>query len=419
MTEHRIEWRPAGWPVGGAVVAVVAAFGAVLAGRFDLVVFGAPLVGALAGAWWGGWPARTLRVRVTARATGLFEGETGRLGVELAGPPGVELVAVSLAPDDGLDAVRTRLERPAPNRAAVEWELRAPRWGRRPVRLEVTARGAGGLLVGAAACELAELVVLPRPERVGAVPRPIDLLDPLGVHPGRRTGEGPEFAGLREYRPGDPLRAVNWPVTARRGTPYVTERLAEQAARVVTLIDASVDAPQPGGSTLDLSARGALAVVAAALRRGDRAGLLVLGGAARWLPPNLGRRQFYRILDALLDPRPSAASAPGVFGPAVLPSGAAVLVFSPLLDDRVVRALVDLRRRGHALAVVDVLRAEPTARAGVAYDEIAVRMWRIGRAGVRRRLADLGIPVGVWAPGVELDEVLRPMSRRPLIGARG
>jgi uncharacterized protein (DUF58 family) len=419
MTEHRIEWRPAGWPVGGAVVAVVAGFGAVLAGRFDLVVFGAPLVGALAGAWWGGWPARTLRVRVTTPVSGLFERDTAPLAVELTAPAGVELVAVSVEADAGVDAARTGLDRPAPHRARGEWELRAVRWGRWPVRLRVSARGAGGLLVGAALCELTELAVFPRPERVGAVPRPVDLPDPLGVHPGRRTGAGPEFAGLREYRPGDPLRAVNWPVTARRGALHVTERLAEQAARVVALIDASVDAPQPGGSTLDLSVRGALAVVAAALRRGDRAGLLALGGASRWLPPNLGRRHFHRVLEALLDLRAGAAPAPGVFPTAVLPRGAAVLVFSPLLDDRVVRALIDLRRRGHPLAVVDVLRAEPTARAGSAYDEIAVRMWRIGRRGVRRRLADLGIPVGVWARGVELDEVLRPMSRRPLTGARG
>ncbi|MBO0877178.1 MAG: DUF58 domain-containing protein, partial [Pseudonocardia sp.] len=300
-----------------------------------------------------------------------------------------------------------------------EWELRALRWGRCPVRLRVSARGAGGLLAGAALCELTELTVFPRPERVEAVPRPMDLPDPLGVHSGRRTGEGPEFAGLREYRPGDPLRAVNWPVTARRGALHVTERLAEQASRVVTLIDTSVDAPQPGGSTLDLSVRGALAVVAAALRRGDRAGVLALGGASRWVPPNLGRRHFNRVLEELLDLRPSVATVPGVFPTAVLPRGAAVLVFSPLLDDRVVHTLIELRRRGHALAVVDVLRTEPTARASVAYDEIAVRMWRIGRSGLQRRLADLSIPVGVWARGVELDEVLRPMSRRPLIGSRG
>jgi hypothetical protein len=94
------------------------------------------------------------------------------------------------------------------------------------------------------------------------------------------------------------------------------------------------------------------------------------------------------------------------------------VVFSPLLDERVISAVADLRRRGFGLAVVDVLRVEPQPRPGADYDPIAIRMWRIGRQGIRHRLAELGIPVGAWSDGAELDEVLRPMSRRPLLGSR-
>src|SRR5882757_817309 len=94
-----------------------------------------------------------------------------------------------------------------------------------------------------------EVAIFPNADRISAVPRPMDLPDLLGVHLGRRKGDGVEFAGLREYQPGDPLRSVNWPVSARRGQLYVTERLAEQAAKVVTMIDASGDVRQAGGST--------------------------------------------------------------------------------------------------------------------------------------------------------------------------
>jgi hypothetical protein len=45
-------------------------------------------------------------------------------------------------------------------------------------------------------------------------------------------------------------------------------------------------------------------------------------------------------------------------------------------------------------------------------------MWRIGRRGIRHRLAELGIPVVIWADGSELDEVLYPVSIRPLVGGR-
>jgi hypothetical protein len=102
----------------------------------------------------------------------------------------------------------------------------------------------------------------------------------------------------------------------------------------------------------------------------------------------------------------------------VLPAGAAVVVFSPLVDERMINALVDLRRRGFGVVVVDVLRVEPTPRPTSEYDPVAVRMWRIGRRGVRNRLADVGIPVGAWGEDTELEEVLRPMSQRPLLGAR-
>src|SRR5581483_4018186 len=113
--------------------------------------------------------------------------------------------------------------------------------------------------------------------------------------------------------------------------------------------------------------------------------------------------------EALIDIKPGGGAAPSDFGGfprTVLPTGAAVVVFSPLVDERVISALVDVRR------------VEPKPRPTSEYDPVAVRMWRIGRRGVRNRLADVGIPVGVWSADTELEEVLRPMSLRPLLGAR-
>ena len=44
---------------------------------------------------------------------------------------------------------------------------------------------------------------------------------------------------------------------------------------------------------------------------------------------------------------------------AALPPGALIVVFSPLLDPRLIEALRDLRERGFSVLVVDVLNAEP------------------------------------------------------------
>jgi uncharacterized protein (DUF58 family) len=420
MSRRGVAWEPVGWLSPSVTGAVLAALAVIGLGRPDLVVFAAPLIGALAGGWWSMAPPRELKVAAEVTGDRLFEGDTVTLRVEIEPPPGVELLGVALDTGTGLGAEPVSWE----IRSGVahgEWELTALRWGRWTSWLDLAVRGGGGLMVGRIRYELPMVSTFPTADSLNAVPRPMELPDLLGVHLGRRRGEGVEFAGIREYQHGDQLRSVNWPVTARRGRLHVNERLAEQAAKVVVIIDATADIRQAGGSTLELSVQGALAVVQGALRRSDRAGVVALGGIIRWMSPGMGRRHLYRVVESLIDVQPGSGAAPADFGGfprTVLPSGSAVVVFSALADERVLGAVADLRRRGFGIVVVDVLRAEPKARPGSEYDPIAVRMWRIGRRGVRHRLAELGIPVVVWAEGTELEEVLRPMARRPLVGAR-
>lgn len=420
MSRRGLVWEPVGWLSPLVVGAALAAIGIIWLGRADLVVFAAPLVGALAGAWWTTKPSRVIRVEAQVSGERVFEGDTVTLVAEIEPPPGVELVGVALDVGSGLEAEPVSWSTTA-GVSRGEWRLTARRWGRWSSALEVNLRGGAGLVSAGGRYPMPEVCAFPSADTLNSVPRPVELPDLLGVHLSRRRGEGVEFGGIREYQVGDQQRSINWSVTARRGRLHVTERLADQAARVVVVIDAASDIRQPDGSTVELSVHGALGVVQGALRRGDRAGVVALGGVIRWMAPGMGRRHLYRVVESLIDVQSGGGSAPADFAGfprSVLPSGSAVVVFSPLVDERVVGAVADLRRRGFGIVVVDVLRAEPTARPTSDYDEVAVRMWRIGRRAVRHRLAELGIPVVVWAEGTELDEVLRPMSRRPLIGAR-
>jgi uncharacterized protein (DUF58 family) len=85
-----------------------------------------------------------------------------------------------------------------------------------------------------------------------------------------------------------------------RRSLYVTDRLAEHAADVVVLIDTYPQAPGPATEATERTVRGAMQVVPGALRKGDRAGTVTLGDRhIRWLAPDIGRRQFYRVLDAV------------------------------------------------------------------------------------------------------------------------
>ncbi|MFT4562319.1 MAG: hypothetical protein ACI9BW_002063 [Gammaproteobacteria bacterium] len=51
------------------------------------------------------------------------------------------------------------------------------------------------------------------------------------------VGDSEEFVGLREYRPGDPLRHIHWRSFAKRGTPVVKEHQDEYFDRHALLID--------------------------------------------------------------------------------------------------------------------------------------------------------------------------------------
>jgi uncharacterized protein (DUF58 family) len=93
-----------------------------------------------------------------------------------------------------------------------------------------------------------------------------------------RRPSGLEPHGVREYLEGEPLRAVHWPTSARRGELMVRE--LEEAPRenlaVILDVEAGAVAGQPGKSSLDDAVRVAAGLVRAHAARSRRA-LLVIG----------------------------------------------------------------------------------------------------------------------------------------------
>src|SRR5436853_6220239 len=50
-------------------------------------------------------------------------------------------------------------------------------------------------------------------------------------------GVGVAFAEVREYQPGDDVRAIDWNVTARTGTPFIKRFIEERELTVMVAID--------------------------------------------------------------------------------------------------------------------------------------------------------------------------------------
>jgi uncharacterized protein (DUF58 family) len=102
---------------------------------------------------------------------------------------------------------------------------------------------------------------------------------------------------------------------------------------------------------------------------------------------------------------------------AALPPGALIIVFSPLLDIRLVETLRDLRERGFTLLIVDVLNAVPEGGTD-RIAGLARRIWRMEQQAIRFSLRELGIPVVHWDGEQSLDEPLAPYARRTMLSGR-
>jgi uncharacterized protein (DUF58 family) len=389
---------------------------AVIWSRWQLVPFVAPLLGVLCSIGWQR-PLPTVDVHADPGTHRCFEEEQVQVSVWAVSEPATDT--------DGIDLTVAAVEgmridtRAGAGLDRVDVEVSAPRWGRYPIRTRVSVGARGGLAQGTGIVDAADVFVFPTvPPQSTALPR-TELLDRLGTHLTRYVGPGVEYADVRRYVPGDQLRTVNWPVSARRGSLHVTQRLTDRAADVVVMLD---NYPQPAGpatEATDRVVRGAVQVVQSALRSGDRAGVVALGDRRpRWLAADIGRRQFYRVLDAAMAVDTSYEATPGTLAPrAAVPPGAIVIAFSTLLDTEFALALIDLRKRGHTVVAVDVLEGAPFANET---DHLIARMWSMQRSFMYRDMGTVGVDVISWREVDTLDQAMQlvPDHRRPVRGRR-
>ncbi len=122
-----------------------------------------------------------------------------------------------------------------------------------------------------------------------------------GSQVSRAKGEGIEFADIRPFAAGDRVRRVNWRASARRERMYVNESHPERASDVILFLDSFAEARGSREGTIDQAVRAASSLADAYLERRNRVGLVSFGGILRWLPPAMGMRQQYRIVEALIE----------------------------------------------------------------------------------------------------------------------
>jgi uncharacterized protein (DUF58 family) len=178
---------------------------------------------------------------------------------------------------------------------------------------------------------------------------------------------------------------------------------------VILFLDSFVDARRGDRSSLELAVRAAASTASRYLERRDRVGLVSFGGILRWLTPGMGLAHRYRIVDALLETEVVfnyAWKDVSIIPARTLPPQALVVAVTPLLDERSVGALLDLRARGYDLAIVEVSPV-PFAQPGEdELGELAYRLWLLHRQELRSRYESLGVAVVSWSDDVSLEGAL-------------
>lgn len=209
------------------------------------------------------------------------------------------------------------------------------------------------------------------------------------------------------------MRQVNWRASARRGSLQVNQRHPEHSSDVVLLVDTFEEARDRASGTLDSAVRTAAALARAHLGRRDRVGVVDFGGTLHWLEPGFGTRQLYRIVDALLSSDIVVSYAwrrVDSLPERVLPPEALILVITPLLDERSIALVSELRTRGRDLTVVEVSPLAHVSAGPTAADAVAFELWRLQREAMRARLHALGIGVAVSEPGTDLAPTLEGVN---------
>jgi uncharacterized protein (DUF58 family) len=209
-----------------------------------------------------------------------------------------------------------------------------------------------------------------------------------GDYIGLLPGPGSEAGESREYRPGDDVRRMDWPVTARTTTPHVRRTVADRELETWMAIDlsASLDFGTARWLKRDLVIAAATAMAHLTVRGGNRIGAVVgTGSGAPTASP--ASRSWLRRKGAVatvaaqqpivrLPARPGRKEAQGLLRAIARTEVRPGRTDLGELIDRLNRPP---RRRGVAVVISDFLApvdswSRPVRKLGVRHDVLAIEI---------------------------------------------
>lgn len=216
-----------------------------------------------------------------------------------------------------------------------------------------------------------------------------------GQHRGRGPGLGGDPDDAHPYTPGDPARAIDWRLLARRGRPFVRLRVQEASVRIGVVIDRSASMAHADklGAACELVA----SLASVARRTGDR--VLLIGAHAPPGTPDRRAEALYTQLRAI-EPGRGRTLASDIPSPGSLGDGVDALVCVGDTFESVeplVRALAGARHapggRRRRVVLVQLISREDLPAGGLVGSTLAVdpetgRRVAIEGGAVRERYAE-------------------------------
>ena len=158
-------------------------------------------------------------------------------------------------------------------------------------------------------------------------------------------GQGMNFDEVREYQPGDDVRAIDWNVTARMNHPFIKKFIEERELTVMLVVDVSGSGlfGSRAQSKRELAAEIASVLAFSAIRNNDKVGLLLYTDEVeKFIPPRKGRSHVLRVIREVLFFEPKRRGTDLVqaleFMGRVLPHRAIAVVISDFLEPNGVAA---------------------------------------------------------------------------------
>ncbi len=219
--------------------------------------------------------------------------------------------------------------------------------------------------------EYSDFIVLPRIEEIseaGIRSRTPKLFS--GTATLKQPGPGYEFYALREYRPGDSFRDINWKAYARSGELLVNAREREAISDIMIMADArEVTETGPLDSTMRImNARTAASLASYFIKGKNSVGLTIYGDGVHMMQPSTGERHLDKIMSSLATMSAGGdtglEAAVSVVAPHI-PSRSPVIVVSSLEgDESIIEGIEALQSRDFPVLVISSSTLETEKETG-------------------------------------------------------